>query len=612
MLKVEGRESFYRSFKQQMKRFWRSLLVLNIKMKLLLLFCVTILLPLTIITQIVNTLSVDKIQEQAVSIARGSADQNMMNVQSLLERYTNICNRYSFNDRLITTLSLDERYEDPYASFQAYNLIRNIFVNDIVTIDFQIDMKIYYLNPNFTQDLLNFIQIDRTIEESQMYKRTVEADGQIVWRYENDTFSLSKTITDYNGILLGIIKLELPLSEIRSLIDQHNPDEMKLMFTDAGGFVFASNDKTLEGADVSGEAFFTAQEGQEVLYDNDGEYLYTPANFKRMNDSFPDWNMITMMPLERILKESSEVKRKVLLICLAALLVSSAIFFSILDRITRRIRSLVKRMKNVGEGNFRMVESEHSNDEIGVIINSFDRMTVSLNSLFHENVETRLQLKDVAIKKREAELYALQSQIQPHFLFNTLESIRMKLHRNNEDAANMILNLSKLLRTNLNMKGDIILLSEEINLVRSYLAIQRHRFKERLQYRIDIQEELLDCSIPKLIIQPLVENAIKHGIEKKWGGGTVAITVIFSGERLHIEIEDNGVGMNAGKLDEVRHKLKAESTVSQQGIGIKNVYDRIMLHYGQTARMDIQSRSEEWTKIVIELPCSGNDGNTQA
>lgn len=582
-------------------RWLRKLFGLNIKTKLLLLFCATILLPLIMITQIFITISVQKIQEQAVSIARGSVDQNLINVRSLLERYTNICNRYSYNEKLLTTLSLEERYEDPYTSYQAYNLISNIILNDALTLDFQVFMKIYYLNANLSQDIVNFIQVDKQIENSEMFQQTVEADGQIVWRYEDEKFSLSKVIKDYNGVLLGIIYLDLPLSEIRSLIGKHNPDEMNVMIFDSVGNVVTSNNQSLEGANVSQEFYFTARDGLELLYDNDGEYLYSPGNFKSMNNSLPDWDMITLIPMNQILLESSQMKQKVLLICLITLFISSIVFFSFLDRITKRIRSLVKRMKIVGEGNFHMVESQDSNDEIGVIIRNFNMMTVSLNNLFYENVETKLQLKDITIKKREAELHALQSQIHPHFLFNTLESIRMKLQKNNQDAANMILNLSKILRNSLNWKSDIITLSEEIDLVRSYLEIQRYRFKEKLQYHIEVPDELLSYMIPKLIIQPLVENAIKHGIEKKWGGGTVTISISIKEEYLYIHVEDNGAGMDARTVDHIRNNLQSKSTMTNYRIGIKNVYDRISLHCGTDSHLDIQSSIDEWTKVTIAL-----------
>jgi Predicted signal transduction protein with a C-terminal ATPase domain len=239
-------------------------------------------------------------------------------------------------------------------------------------------------------------------------------------------------------------------------------------------------------------------------------------------------------------------------------------------------------MKGVKEGKFLTIKNNDVNDEIGEMTINFNFMVEGLKQLIHENYEVNLKMKDTEIKKKEAELYALQSQVNPHFLFNTLESIRMGL-QNKEDAetAGVIFHLSKIFRKSLNWQGDIITLSEEIEFVRNYLEIQKYRFKNKINYEIDIPESFLSYTIPKLIIQPIVENAIKHGIERKWGNGNVGISAAIQDSRLSISVKDDGVGINEEALTKIRNELYENSEMKKTGsIGLRNVNNRIILHCG--------------------------------
>jgi two-component system sensor histidine kinase YesM len=273
--------------------------------------------------------------------------------------------------------------------------------------------------------------------------------------------------------------------------------------------------------------------------------------------------------------------------------------------ITNRIKRLEQKMKKVKDGQFETMKSVGANDEIGGMIDNFNLMVTSLKQLIYENYEVKIQMTDIALKKREAELYALQSQINPHFLFNTLESIRMKIYNGDDiqEASSMIFNLSKILRISLNWQGEIISLSREIEFTKYYLQINKGRYKDKLEYVVSIPDELSKYKILKLIVQPIVENALKHGIEQKSKNGIIRINAYESEDKLIIEISDNGAGMDSAKLEQIQHEISTTETLKSEGsIGIKNVNDRMVLYYGKEFGLKINSVKDEGTQVKLHLP----------
>jgi two-component system, sensor histidine kinase YesM len=286
------------------------------------------------------------------------------------------------------------------------------------------------------------------------------------------------------------------------------------------------------------------------------------------------------------------------------LLVSCGIFIISLNRITARIKALVKKMQSSRNGEFSIIEDAGATDEIGVLTKSFNRMIENLQKSIIENYEVNLTLKDITIKKREAELYALQSQINPHFLFNTLESIRMGLHnKGDQETSSVVLSFSKLFRHLLNWEGELVALEEEIELVERYLNIQQYRFQDRITYQIEFPPDLKKTLIPKLTIQPLVENAVKHGIESIAGTGFISIKVVHSAsDTMQIVVEDNGMGIPPVKLVAIQRELASEEMKKSGSIGLKNVHDRIVLHYGAGYGIAIEGNEPTGTRVTVRLP----------
>lgn len=243
----------------------------------------------------------------------------------------------------------------------------------------------------------------------------------------------------------------------------------------------------------------------------------------------------------------------------------------------------------------------------------------SLEKMFMDMLnEQKQRLKhdeEAENKRQETELYALQTQINPHFLYNTLDSIRgLALLNGVDEIASMTEALSRLFRNMIAKEGKLLTLREEFENVNSYILIQEFRFNNRFDYRLEIEEKMLDrYLVPNLILQPVVENAIMHGLEKKTGKGTIIIAGYSTEKRLVIEVTDNGVGMDGEKLESLNKKLKARETNKwdgyKGGIALLNINQRIKLRYGDIYGIYMSSTPDVITTVQIVLPliCAGQE-----
>jgi len=274
---------------------------------------------------------------------------------------------------------------------------------------------------------------------------------------------------------------------------------------------------------------------------------------------------------------------------------SIAISYNITYGITR----LLSYTKRVERGDLDFEIKGIANDEIGLLTRSFNKMIFRLNRLIDKTY--RLELSE-----SEAKLKALQAQISPHFLYNALDTINWSLIENGDYKTSATLGaLSEILRYSIGDFEKIVTLEEEMKHVTNYLKVQQSRFEDRLSYHIDIDAELLKESLPKLLLQPIVENAVVHGVERNTQGGVIRIEGRLKEDRIEILVSDNGSGISAEKLKLLNEKFKDKNRIKSvdrtQHIGLVNVYERIQLIYGHKSGIVIKSRQGQGTEIVLRL-----------
>jgi two-component system sensor histidine kinase YesM len=206
------------------------------------------------------------------------------------------------------------------------------------------------------------------------------------------------------------------------------------------------------------------------------------------------------------------------------------------------------------------------------------------------------------LERRQAEINALQSQINPHFLYNLLESIRMRsVLKKEAETARIIKYVSRMFRRLLMWDDEMITIKEELNYIEEFLEVQKYRFGDKLTYDISVDNAVNGIKIPKMIYQPIVENACKHGLEKTKNGGYVSVSVKLSDNSIICNICDNGVGISAERLRVVNGDLHGESS-GNESIGIKNVYKRLNLIYGDKSQLKIESVEGEGTSVFVSIP----------
>lgn len=309
------------------------------------------------------------------------------------------------------------------------------------------------------------------------------------------------------------------------------------------------------------------------------------------------WRVVGVADVSELMRNRKDTEyiymlTAAVLLCIAMIL---ATFFA--TAITRPIKELKESMKEVEKGNFHTDVPIRSDSEIDSLGNSFNLMTARIRQLMEQNIYEQEE-------KRKSEMKALRSQINPHFLYNTLDSIIwMAEGGKNKEVVRMTSALAKLLRQSISNDNEMIPLEKEINYAGSYLTIQKMRYKDKLEYEIEVEEEIKKEEVINLILQPLVENAIYHGIKYKGSKGLIRIVGYGEGDRIILKITDNGIGMDAETLERIFDKSKESE--GRNGVGVYNVQTRIRLYYGPEYGLRFESVPGEGTEVTITIPRLG-------
>ncbi len=340
----------------------------------------------------------------------------------------------------------------------------------------------------------------------------------------------------------------------------------------------------------------------EIDKSNDGYFIKKMDNvryfivYNRLD--LLNWKIIGIVQLNEIMSTALEIRKWTIILELFLIAGVILLYMLITRTMTYPIQDLCKKMEMAEAGNLKVKATYEHNDEISSLSKGFNRMISNIKELMNKNARQQENLKKLEFK-------ALQAQINPHFLYNTLDAIVWTAEADKkEEVVNIAKNLSNFFRAVLSKGKEWILVHEEILHVESYLSIQKVRYRDILEYEIDIEPEIMNYSVLKLVIQPLVENALYHGLKNKRGGGQIMVTGRKTGkDRLLFEVTDNGIGMTEEKLSElIREIIQEEAVNIHSGFGLLNVNQRIKLYYGRQYGLSITSKYNEGTTVGIVLP----------
>jgi len=416
-------------------------------------------------------------------------------------------------------------------------------------------------------------------------------DGKYNW-----VLSLSKPVSFYyeGKMTQGVLLIDINFNSIEQLCQKVNLGK--------SGYIYILDSKNNIIYHPQQELIYNGlkSENNEEAYKNTyGTFKQKVNNEERLltikNVGYTDWKVVAISYMDELTTTKSSLTNFSIIILLLAIVFVITIFIFISAKITKPIKQLDESMKLVEEGDLDVKVDIKGDKEVVHLSRSFNLMIANIKQLMHQIVIEQES-------KRKSELDALQAQINPHFLYNTLDSIVwMAENGKSQDVITMVTSLARFFRISISRGKNIIYVREELEHAKNYLIIQKIRYKSKFNFCIEAEDEILQYKTLKLIIQPIIENALYHGIEYMVEEGFIKITAKKVEEKLLFEIQDNGLGMKAEVLENIL-SYTFNNKGGGSGVGVKNVHERIQLIFGREYGLEIESELEEGTTVRIYLP----------
>jgi two-component system sensor histidine kinase YesM len=560
---------------------------------------------------------------QKVSSANSEVIKQISNNIEFVQKNTDELSTYISISKNIQTMFMSET-DSSYMSLTSSNPINNdslnfilnaivskVYVNGIVIYN-KYGSPIYF---EFTDGSSGVPNIQNQ-EDYPIYDKMFKNNGQPVWFTVNkrSDYLIRNNVTPkigigrvvknvYNTEIIGSIFIFIDQKYIENIYKSYiKSDKDSLFITDSSNEIVSSSGERPSTAEINSIV--------SLINNKDEDYITEKIFGENMLLTFAPiestgWKTFYFTPINSMISQINSVKMLTLFIILACIIISFPLLNLITSYFTKPIKKLLSSMERFEKGNFDEKVSFNSNDEIGMLGEGYNRMIQNIKDLINKTYILQ-------IKEKEAELNALQAQINPHFLYNTLNSIFWKAQKNKQlEIAEMTMLLSQMFRLNLNRGEDWIIVEREIELVSCYLKLQKMRYNDRLQFTINIDEKILNILMPRFILQPFVENAVLHGIDDRTEGIEVIITGTLTEDTITFIVEDNGLGMrketvdmlNSLDFDSIQHSSESS------GYAIKNIIEKLELIYDDKYTLFFTSEFGNGTEVRISIPVTGGHKN---
>ncbi len=595
---------------EKLKALFRNRLIRN---KIIIIYIPLIIIPLFILGGISNYLFTQEIIKKTFINVQDDSSLILTRINSMLSNAESCANIIvkDINGKDVKTLIKIENRDESYA-YEKHRKILDILnyaliifpeVESAAFID--MENELYYTNKNMD------INFDGALE-SDLMKQIEESNAINIWfpmqtrdflTEDPNTaiLTIGKKVLDIDGgNTLGSLILNIRETSLSSIY--HNLGASKggsYLVADRNGRIISSDEKNMLFVTPDNELTSVVLRNdsnlQKTIRIDGKDVLVTLTPIIKMG-----WTLINQTDLKQLTSETKKltfITFWIGLICLAVTLLGAGLLSKV---IANPIVSLTRKMQKVKEGSLDIQYDVNSTDEIGLLASGFNSMLERIrNQLENIRMEQR--------KKREYELALIQAQIKPHFLYNTLDLIYIFCSMGrNEEARKTTKNLADFYRIALSKGREIITIDEELKNVENYLSIQRVRYSDIFDYEIRKDTEVLRYSIPKLTIQPLVENSIYHGLKLKGSFGRLLIECGSEGENVIISITDDGAGIEEDKMK----YLLAAKNEQQDSFGLKSVNERVKLYFGEEYGLELQSIPGVKTVVTITIPKRREGGNS--
>ncbi|MBD2870829.1 cache domain-containing sensor histidine kinase [Paenibacillus arenilitoris] len=588
-----------------MKRLF-NLNHIRLRNKMMIVYILCVFLPVVLTNVVFYQVTSENVKKQKMQDISRALEQMNNEFRAEIDDAVNVSSVF-FTDNNLNEI-LEAEYDNPASYIEAYDSYFRRILNSYTPVYTSVqNIKIYLDNPTllhsggigYLSDEVKELDWykslgDRSANRPLLVKSPREdllvRDGE-----ENSlaAFSIVRRMNyfDSSNKWEKVLKIELKMDSVRHIFANLNVGGTVYLLNGQGTIEYATDD-TVE------------RPGKPVDYAS----VDLPAGTLEFRTAFPvssyldGWQIVGRVSEDEVFREVRRSREFVIWLAAINLLASTSIIVWISRSLTARLGTILKHMKRVKNQHFDTIPQEVTRDEIGQLTGEFNRMTLQIESLINDVYVADIQKKSLELERQKAQLNALQSQINPHFLFNALETIRMRsVIKKETETAKIIQNMAKLFRSSLTWNKDKVTVNEEADFINCFLEIQKYRFGDRLNYEVSIRPDAGACLIPKLVFLPFVENACMHGIEQLKQGGDVDLRIGREGDFLVFAIRDNGIGMQAEQVRKFHRYMEKDEELGER-IGVQNVIYRLKMIYGHRFRFDLESEPGRGTSVQIAIP----------
>lgn len=547
---------------------------MGLKKKIIIYYLVVCILPIVAISIIYYIKSAEMLKEEILKTFEQSIDYERINMVAALNKYE-VDGRYIANNKYIQSLlsgNEDADTDKLYAVIQT--AVSDPGCENLILYNSN-NENIYCLKQGVKRpeggDYNEFVITEPHYDE---YNQRVLS---IVMPIRGNDYR-----TPYYMKRIGSLVIDIKESVLTQTITTNDNNSTKTYITNADNIIMVSQNTS----DIDRSVDSYIDSNKTVCQ-------------KSINES---WNIYGIIENDSLLENKQKLIMRFIIIALLAVFVLFVLSKRIAEVITTSIDTVSNSIKNNIISGQRIKIHLKTGDEIEELCKSFNSMNEEIDRLIGELYAQEREKNELEKRRRDAALNALQAQINPHFLYNTFESVNWLIREGkNDEAVRMITTLADMLRLGVNRKNNIRCLRDEIKHAKLYIDIQKMRYGDKLNVMWEYDESVLDAAVPKTIFQPVLENAIRHGINHRTEGGEIEISIERQGDELEIHVIDSGIGIEKEKLEAINNDLEMDDNNVLKNIGLKNVHDRIRLMFGKDYGMHINSEPLQYTDVKICL-----------
>lgn len=512
--------------------------------------------------------------------------------------------RYFYFDEELEYIAFHDYqdYQEIVDDYKNYNVFQEYenYYNQVIRW-----ICIYMDNPSISGNS-RFVKVEDDYREALWYQKALEDCGRISWTYmPNSTgqekfLSMVRLIRSEDQSNVGVLVIHIRPEWLQGILEAR--EGMTYLYLD-GELLIAANGDSVDSNLIQKDICCMDQDSLSVDVNYDGvDYLLSAVEVE-LPESEHTLQVVGLQASSQILQAAKQQARQGQLFMLVGAAIALLMIIGLSRGFTNRVTCFREQMQKAASGDFNLQQDLGGNDEISDLYSYLSDMIYSIQKLISQVYQEQLQKEKLKTRQKDAEFKMLASQINPHFLYNTLETIRMTARNNGQyDIENLVKMLAKLLRRNIQAGNRPVTIRSEMELLESYLKIQQYRFGDRIQYAIQMEDWMDNLRILPLLMQPIVENAIVHGLESKEGTGHLIVEAEHGDGNVRITIADDGAGIEPKKLEEIRAGLEKDENLDRAHIGICNVHQRIKLLYGEAYGLIMESEPGSGTKVQIIIP----------